>query len=208
MKKTSVFIIFLSLLFGGLFFYFLIPKKDSQVISSWKTYVRLDKTPQISMAYPTTVSEMSLTKTADQRSPASAATVIPKGKFKIGGRDLFGDKIDDIKSEADFESKKDTYYFENEVSDVWEKNFADNQLRIMDPDTKLMIKKDASLIQIKKNRVRYLEILSVNVIKDGNNSNSFTAMVDSQTGKLLNTWNLTIHENNNELKNLKFTVGE
>lgn len=206
MKKTSVFIVFLSLLIGGLFLYFLIPKKDKQVVSSWKTYVRLDKTPQVSMAYPTTILEIALTKNTENRSPASVPK--DKTKVKVSGRDIFGEGAESIKSESDFESKKDSYYFENQVSDVWEKNFADNQLRLQEANTRLMIKKDASLIQIKKNRIRYLEVLTVNVIKDMKNTSSFTAMVDSQTGALVNTWNLDIHENNREIQSLKFTTGD
>jgi hypothetical protein len=71
-----------------------------------------------------------------------------------------------------------------------------------------MIKKDASVLQIKRNRVRYLEIITVNVIKNMKFSNSFNAMVDSQSGQLLNTWNMTVHENNNEMKRLKFPISE
>jgi hypothetical protein len=206
MKKTSVFIIFLFLLTSGLFLYFLIPKSDSKIVSTWKTYVRLEKSPQVSMSYPTTILELSLTKTTESRSPASNPAF--SSKVKINGRDIYGDGAESIKSEEQFLENKDNYYFENGISDTWERNFADNQLRFLDADTKLMIKKDASLVQIKKNRVRYLEVITVNVIKDLKFSNSFTAMVDSQTGQLVNTWNVTLHENNNEIKALRFPTSE
>jgi hypothetical protein len=206
MKKTRLFIAFIFLVAAFMSIKLLIPGKHNKIVSSWSTYVRLDKNPEISMSYPTTILEMSLTQISEKRSPAS--NPISNGLVKINGRDLSGDGADEIKSEQQFLDLKDNYYFENEVSDTWEKNFANNQLRFQEADTRLMIKKDASVLQIKRNRVRYLEIITVNVIKNMKFSNSFNAMVDSQSGQLLNTWNMTVHENNNEMKRLKFPISE
>lgn len=85
---------------------------------------------------------------------------------------------------------------QNKINPNWKEILGHELLRFQRDDTKVMLKEEFSIIQIQNGKGLYVEqIIVTYVLKDGT-INSFRALVDSETGAILDTWDKTVHENN------------
>ena len=90
--------------------------------------------------------------------------------------------------------------YTNSVNPKWKNKLKTSYMRFHSKgDMKLNIKHVKSILEVdKKNNGRNLEIVTMTFRKEGE-FNRFKALVDSETGKVLRTWDRTIHMNKNEL---------
>tara|TARA_R110000868_G_scaffold38661_1_gene135027 strand:- start:31086 stop:31631 length:546 start_codon:yes stop_codon:yes gene_type:complete len=84
--------------------------------------------------------------------------------------------------------------FTNKPSKTWLSKLEKSLGRGSPSDTKIEIKPERSLILLEGSLAKNTEQVVV-VFNSENNRNSFRAMVDSQTGKVIRTWDHTINEN-------------
>ncbi len=84
--------------------------------------------------------------------------------------------------------------FKNEVNPEWKSLMGRDVLRFLRPDTKLFVKKEKSLTLLERGLGRHVEQVYVKMISPEGRHFSYHAYVDSESGKVLRTWNNTIHE--------------
>ena len=81
----------------------------------------------------------------------------------------------------------------NEINADWKENLAEHLMRFQDAETKVMVKKEASLIKIEHGIGRYVEVVNVGYLNPDNKTMGFRAMVDSESGALISTWDRSIY---------------
>ena len=82
----------------------------------------------------------------------------------------------------------------NSPHPLWKKFVKRNLLRHRTQDAKVDIKALGSYIRIKNGKGRFIEKILVTQSKKGEVGPSFNAIVDSQSGRILSTYNRTINE--------------
>jgi hypothetical protein len=86
------------------------------------------------------------------------------------------------------------YTFKNEIDPNWEEALGRELLRFQNENTKVLIKKEGSLIQIENEEARYVEKVLITFIFTDKPISSFHAFVDSSNGKVLRTWDRPISD--------------
>ncbi len=88
----------------------------------------------------------------------------------------------------------------------WKRLTRKNLLRHRIPDAQIHIKVLGSYIKIKNGKGQFVEKILVTNFKKGKERSSFNAIVDSQTGNILSTYNRTIHEHFSSSPKFQWTV--
>ena len=83
----------------------------------------------------------------------------------------------------------------NKINPNWKHILSSELLRFQKDDTKLMIKEEFSIIQVQEGKGHYTEQIIVTYVLKNGTVSSFRALVDSETGAIVETWDKTIHEN-------------
>jgi len=84
--------------------------------------------------------------------------------------------------------------YKNAPREDWKALFGQDVLRFLRPDTLLHVKKEKSATIIEEGKGRYVEQVLVKLISPEGRKYSYQAFVDSENGKVIKTWNQTIHE--------------
>ena len=92
-----------------------------------------------------------------------------------------------------FDKKK--YKFSNTKNEDWEIELKNRLLDSLDDKPELTIKKERSLIKILKDKARYIEQAQIIIDHEDGRQDSFRALIDSESGKIIRSWDRTIHEN-------------
>lgn len=89
----------------------------------------------------------------------------------------------------------------NKINPKWKNILGQELLRFQNNDTKVLIKEEFSIIQIQEEKGRYAEQVIITYVLKNGSVNSARALIDSETGSIVETWDKTIHErpNNNKL---------
>jgi hypothetical protein len=89
----------------------------------------------------------------------------------------------------------------NKINPKWKNILGHELLRFQNNGTKVLIKEEFSIIQIKEDKGRYVEQVIITYVLKNGSVNSYRALIDSDTGSIVETWDKTIHErpNNNKL---------
>lgn len=83
----------------------------------------------------------------------------------------------------------------NKFNPNWQKRYLKNITRsFFDEKVKVDIKHLRSLVYVKYNKGRLAEKVKVSITRENGRSSSYTALVDAQTGSLINSWNPTRYE--------------
>ena len=114
--------------------------------------------------------------------------VSKKNLPKRHGRILIGRKVER------FEHPEEKLPLINSPDPLWKDLAKKNLLRHRSRDAEIHIKVLGSYIKIKNGKGRFVEKILVTQSKKGRPGPSFNAIVDSQTGRILSTFNRTIHE--------------
>jgi hypothetical protein len=119
------------------------------------------------------------------RSPASSSAQ----EILFGGRTVMG-SIDQEVLSLDKELKSI-----NEPDSDWQNLLANYLLDTQESDTVLFLKHLKSGIMVRGDQGRYTEEVLVTFQLSNKNISSYIALVDAQTGSLINTWSPTINHN-------------
>ena len=156
--------------------------RDKQQEHSWQTFEKKDSEINRYPSLPKELQQIKANKlpppTAAPRKPASVAPSSNK-------RRIINPKQEDLSALP----------FRNQKNSKWQDHLAKELLHFQPNDTKVMIKKLEGIVRVKKSQKEYLEhVLITFLTPGGGHSNSFEALVDSQSGRVVKTWGFTKQE--------------
>lgn len=195
MKKAFLFILSISVAFGITYY----TKKKSYSVGAnnareWKTFVK--KSDRKVSSHKTTPHEFEQARIRPQasvsgRQPASTATDKPnphKGFSVRNNRILTGDV------DQKYEDENTELVMVNMPNPDWKEVMGNDLMRFQDEETKLLVKEEVPVIKIQDGKGRYLEQVTITYLTKDGDRNSFKALVDSDSGSIVETWDRTIHE--------------
>ena len=106
-----------------------------------------------------------------------------------------GNKMKGFFNQEDKKFDKKKYKFSNTKNEDWEIELKNRLLDSLDDKPELTIKKERSLIKILKDKARYIEQAQIIIDHEDGRQDSFRALIDSESGKIIRSWDRTIHEN-------------
>lgn len=186
MKKSKLFILsfFITLgiaIYNGQFF-----KKDHltrqiktvPINKKWKTF---EKTNQNTV----TVNYSSLSdikksevKSLIKRIPSSVEVTV-KRKIMSNSNNIEIDQLEMI----------------NKVNPEWKEQLGNNLIKFQNKNTKVLIKTEGEYIKATSNTGQFLEQVLITYLFENGKSQSFRALVDSESSDILETWDRTQSEN-------------
>ncbi|MEC7181305.1 MAG: hypothetical protein VXW15_01225, partial [Bdellovibrionota bacterium] len=104
-------------------------------------------------------------------------------------------KEKNIFNQSDKAFDKNKYQFSNKKNEEWELELRNRLLDSLDNKPKLTIKREKSLIKILKDKARYIEQAQIIIDHEDGRQDSFRALIDSESGRIIRSWDRTIHEN-------------
>ena len=182
---------------GSLLYFFVISGGNQSSEKSGDSWVTFKKTsPKKIDSYPTTPKEkeearinhldQSKAQIMSQRKPASKKPISGKSEeISLPGR---------VWSLYSNQSLPDKISFLNEPRKDWKEIMGQDIMRFLRPETKIFVKKEKSLTLLKRNGGLHVEQVYVKMISPEGRQYGYQAFVDSETGKVIKTWNQTIHE--------------
>jgi hypothetical protein len=192
MKKTVLFILSMTVAFGITFY---IKKEQSKNMvlmkTQWKTFV---KNPDAVVdSHKTTPEEFKAAKIPEPavapKASRAIASVNPfKGFMVRNNRILTGDVS------QKYEDENTELQMVNTINPEWKDVMGNDLMRFQPADTKLMVKEEVPVIKIIEGQGRYLEQVTVTYLQKDGNRSSFKALVDSETGSVVETWDRTVQE--------------
>lgn len=186
MKKFFAFtFLFLAV---GFLAYFLWPSSKEK--EDWHTYNK-ENTNKIN-SYPTTLNEKKEARIETEskevktegRAPASIKKATPEKRS-------ISDRTWNLKPDQKLPKK---ITFLNEPKKEWRDLLGQDLMRFLRPQTKVFIKNQGSHTILKRNGGLHVEKVHIKMQSPEGRQYSYHAYVDSETGKVIKTWNQTIHE--------------
>ncbi len=159
--------------------------------SSWKTFSKNEMNEVLGHA--TTSEEYHQAKIPtppDQtqginRSPANTP---PMNFLMRNNRKLMGNV------DAKYADKDTELEMLNSISPDWKEQMGSDLMRFQSSKTKIMVREDAPMIKIENGKGRFVEQVTITFLLATGSTNSFKALVDSESGRILETWDKTVHE--------------
>jgi hypothetical protein len=193
MKRKKLFIwLFIVFLLGPLAFYLskLIfqtqTKNQEDNVTKFQTFEKKNNTIA---QHPTTPTELKRVPSALRKSETEKDY-----PFHRQGRVLLGQNISKFSNEAE------PLNLINSISKNWRDKLGKELIRFQPDDVKLTIHHEISAIDIQGNSGRHVEKVIVTFLNPDGLQNSFRAMIDSDSGKILDTWDRTHTERPNKIK--------
>jgi hypothetical protein len=191
MKKTLLFIFSITVALG--IDYYTKQQNYSVAIGlvpKWKTFVK--QRGRVIAGHATTSNELEeaqieVTKN-NGRSPSSIKDNPFKGFMIRQNRILMGEL--DMKYEDD----NTELNMINKLNPNWKEIMGNDLMRFQSDKTKLLVKEELPVIKIQDGIGRYLEQVVITYLNKDGDRNSFKALVDSDTGVIVETWDRTIQE--------------
>lgn len=192
MKKTVLFILSMTVAFGITFY---IKKEQTKNVvlmkTQWKTFVK--NQDAVIDSHRTTNEEFNAAKipvpaTAPKANRTIASVNPYKGFMVRNNRILTGD------ASQKYEDENTELQMVNSINPEWKDIMGNDLMRFQSADTKLMVKEEVPVIKIVDGHGRYLEQVTVTYLQKNGNRSSFKALVDSETGSVVETWDRTVHE--------------
>lgn len=94
----------------------------------------------------------------------------------------------------DYQDEKVQLEMLNKISSDWKEILGNDLIRFQSEFTKVMIKEELPVIKIQNGKGQYLEQVIVTYIFQNGNISSYRALVDSESGSILETWDKSVHE--------------
>lgn len=82
----------------------------------------------------------------------------------------------------------------NKPNSNWKEILGNDLVRFQAANTKVLIKEEFPVIKIQHGKGLYCEQVIVTYLLNNGDQNSFRALVDSESGKIFETWDKSIHE--------------
>jgi hypothetical protein len=185
MKRPSLF--FMSLAIAIMIAYLKRPSDSLMAVKQeekWKTFEK--KSEDKILAHNSTDKE--LAKGNIVRKVASVVNPQTKLFTLREERVLTGENIEKYKDESVELSMV------NKISPDWKETLGKDLLKFQAEDTKIIIKDELQLIKIQDDKGQYLEQVVITFLLKNGDQNSFRALINSETGAVIDTWDRTIHE--------------
>lgn len=93
-----------------------------------------------------------------------------------------------------FEKESNRFRYLNNINEDWQKQMAERLMRFQDERTKMYLKHEKGILQVQNGTAQYLEQVMVTFSMDDGTHYSYRALVDSEEGRILETWDRTKHE--------------
>lgn len=165
----------------------------------WKTFVK-NPSAEIS-AHKTTSLELidaripspkrtiaSETNTEHKQTPEIAN--LPENYLTREQRVLIGDI-----QQRNYQDDSTELEMRNTPNSNWKDLLGSDLLRFQEPETKVLIKEEFPIIKVAGGKGVYLEQVIISYVFKNGGTSSFHALIDSETGVVVETWDKTIHEN-------------
>lgn len=192
MKKTILFILSITVAISITFYTKNERAKNVvHVKTQWKTFVKKDNS--VIDSHKTTQEEFLAAKIPTpppaDKVQRTIASVNPYQGFMVrNNRIITGDL------NKKYEDENSDLQMANSVNPDWKEIMGNDLMRFQPADTKLMVKEEVPVIKIVNGIGRYLEQVTVTYLQKDGNRSSFKALVDSETGSVVETWDRTVHE--------------
>lgn len=202
MKKTFLFIFSITVAFGITIY----TKKHNYSVASqapeWKTFIK--KGGNEVASHPTTKNEFQEAKITNvkhsaERSPSSVKPVNPFKGFMVRKNRILTGEID-----QKYEDDNTELIMTNNFNPAWKEIMGNDLMRFQAEDTKLLVKEELPVIQIIDGKGRYLEQVIISYLTNDGGRSSFKALVDSDTGTIVETWDRTIGEKRSKNSGMTF----
>jgi hypothetical protein len=190
MKKTFLFFLSISVAFGITFY---IKREQSQNFGirtpEWKTFIK--KSGATVASHETTTEEFIEAKINPPKKSLDRqiASIDPMKGFMVRDNRILMGEID-----HKYENEDTTLPMSNKINPQWKEIVGKELMRFQPVDTKVMVKEEIPVIKIEEGRGLFLQQISVTYLQKGGFRNSFKALVDSETGSIVTTWDRTIFE--------------
>ena len=125
------------------------------------------------------------TPPAAMESKRDPASVTPAATVE---RELSGSEA------ALFEKESDRFRYINNINEDWQQQMAERLMRFQDERTKMYLKHEKGILQVQNGTAQYLEQVLVTFAMDDGTHYSYRALVESEEGRILETWDRTKHE--------------
>jgi hypothetical protein len=169
---------------------------------SWKTFT---KNANLEIrGHKTTKEELEVARVPDQRKNDSDEISNLENTRKIASEKTIKDPhflireervlIGDIQK-RNYQDEDVPLEMENKINPNWKDILGNELLRFQNNDSKVMIKEEFSIIRIQEDKGQYVEQVIVTYILKNGRINSYRALIDSETGSIIETWDKSVHEN-------------
>ncbi|MBT6324708.1 MAG: hypothetical protein HOJ35_01965 [Bdellovibrionales bacterium] len=187
--KSKIKIIFLVglLSFGAYYYLGKSPSSNNinKLKTNWNTFQH--KKEKIT-THPTTESELKKIRQTHQTTESKKEI---KNNFRDGRR-IIGKKA------KKYSDPTTELTMRNSKSNNWKKKMVKDLFRFQKKSTKLMIKHEEEVLMVYGKKGRLAELVVINYHNADGSNNSYRALIDSQTGLVINTWDFMVKENFNK----------
>lgn len=192
MKKTILFILSITVALGiTIYTKNERAKNIVHVNTKWKTFVKTSQS--VVNSHGTTQEEFLAAKIPTpppvDKAQRTVASVNPYQGFMVrNNRIIMGDL------NQKYEDESNDLQMTNAINPDWKETMGNELMRFQPADTKLMVKEEVPVIKIVNGIGRYLEQVTITYLQKDGNRNSFKALIDSENGAVVETWDRTVHE--------------
>lgn len=195
MKKLKLGFFSITIALGIAFYSKKTPMSYSQNPTHWKTFEK--KSNNKVTKHQTTPNELQVARIPNPgRSISSEKTAAKKFNMLKNlhyqfreGRILYGD----IEAK-NYQDEQVELEMINKINPNWDEILGNDLLRFQLSDTKVIVKAEYPLIKIQNGKGLYAEQVVITYLFSDGNYSSFHALVDSDTGFVLETWDRTLNE--------------
>jgi hypothetical protein len=172
----------------------------SQKRSDWKTFEK--KSNKEVVGHTTTSTELFSARI----SPNPQRSIAQEKSDHVGfdaKKDLPKDRAYQLREDRillgdidknDYQDEKTELEMINKVSSDWKETLGNDLLRFQREDTKVLIKEEFPIIRVQNGKGQYVEQVIVTYVFKNGNLSSFRALVDSDTGFVIDTWDKMLNE--------------
>lgn len=192
MKKN---ILFTFSFFIAVIIFIAVKNNENKIVVTDKSYKTFVKNPNRSIAsYPTTKDELKNalidnSKPDQKEKIEQAREQLLLKKYKLReNRILIGDNAES------YTSRLTKLPMINSINKDWKTLLGNDLLRFQSEDTKVLIKEELPVIKVIDGKGQYLQQVVITYLLKNGDRNSYRALVDSESGLVLETWDRTIHE--------------
>lgn len=165
------------------------PLYTSNATQSWTTYQKSETGIRAEPTSREDKEKMRLPESMPAKSENSERT--PASKAPILEREVTGD------------INQQNLIYENDVNADWQQLMAERLMRFQDENTKMFTRHEKGILQVQKGNAKYLEQVLITFSMDDGTHYSYRALVASDDGKIIETWDRTKHEHTNRFKRPK-----
>lgn len=158
--------------------------------AEWKTFIK--KNGHEVAGHPTTSAELEEAKIEKKKLPERAPSSIKLDPFK--GFMVRKNRILTGEIDQKYEDESTELTMINNLNPSWKEIMGNDLMRFHPEETKLLVKEELPVIQIIDGKGRYLEQVIITYLTKDGGRNSFKALVDSDSGAIVQTWDRTIQE--------------